>query len=527
MSTGGDKVATKEEDFTGRNRIVWNVITGWGSYLVFVVAGFVMPRLIDSYEGQTALGIWDFSWALVNYLAVAELGVGSAVNRYVAKYRTKGQFDRLNQTVSSVVAIQCVIALFVLLCALTVVVFLPSMLSGTVSDDELLVARWVVALLGASAAFQMAMQSGRGVITGCHRWDINNYINSGSYFVSVVIMMLCLMLGYGLLGMAVVYLSVGVVAEIMRMRIAHRVCPQLRISRASIRWAESKKMMRFGIKVFLTTMPALITVQVVSILVAIKLGPAALAIFARPIALVRHVSAFMSKFAMIFAPTASSLLEQNQLVELKALFLSTAKYSISLALPMLLVLAIYGDFLLELWMGPDYANWALIIILAAGFFLPVAHGFSQHMLIGMNQHGRAGLVSLSVSMATLFIGVLVLNDIGWTLVGAAVLVSISYSVGQGVVIPIYAARCFDVGFVEYVTKVLALPLACNLMFASILWFWRETLEGSIVLPMLGGLLSGGLVLMVLYWFFLLSPEHRQRVSHYLSSKFPIVCRLTR
>ena len=100
--SGVDDKSNMKEDLTGRDRMVWNVLTSWAGHMVFVIAGFIMPRMIDRHIGQTSLGIWDFSWSLVNYFGLAGLGIGSSVNRYVAKYRAVNDIEGLRKAVSSV-----------------------------------------------------------------------------------------------------------------------------------------------------------------------------------------------------------------------------------------------------------------------------------------------------------------------------------------------------------------------------------------------------------------------------------------
>jgi len=73
-----------KEDLTGRHRLVSNVIFNWGGHFVFIIAGFIMPRMIDRRLGQEILGIWDFAWSLVSYFQIVGMGIGSSVNRFVA-----------------------------------------------------------------------------------------------------------------------------------------------------------------------------------------------------------------------------------------------------------------------------------------------------------------------------------------------------------------------------------------------------------------------------------------------------------
>ena len=46
---------------------------------MFIVAGFLMPRMMDYYVGQRLLGVWDLGWSIVSYFELAQIGVGSSV----------------------------------------------------------------------------------------------------------------------------------------------------------------------------------------------------------------------------------------------------------------------------------------------------------------------------------------------------------------------------------------------------------------------------------------------------------------
>lgn len=101
-------IQSQAEDLTGRERMVSNVIFSWGAHSVFIIAGFIMPRMIDRRLGQELLGIWDFSWSLVSYFQLVQAGIASSVNRYVARYRAAGDMLGVNRVVSSATCILCI-----------------------------------------------------------------------------------------------------------------------------------------------------------------------------------------------------------------------------------------------------------------------------------------------------------------------------------------------------------------------------------------------------------------------------------
>ena len=90
-----------KQDVSGRDRLISNVLFSWASHFVFIIAGFIMPRMIDNHLGQELLGVWDFGWSLVAYFDLIQAGINSSVNRYVARYRAADDMNSVNDTVSS------------------------------------------------------------------------------------------------------------------------------------------------------------------------------------------------------------------------------------------------------------------------------------------------------------------------------------------------------------------------------------------------------------------------------------------
>ena len=196
----GESDGRKEIDLTGKDRLVGNVIYSWLAHFVLIVSGFIMPRVIDHQLGQDLLGVWDFAWSLVSYFGLVQAGVGSSVNRYVARYRAASDIAGINRIVSSATFILVLAGLLVLVLTIAVSLLLPS-LFGDRLGDNLSDAQWVVFFLGISLVAQIAITAFNGVLTGCHKWGIHNFIKSGGHLAIVIGMIFILLRGGGLPGL--------------------------------------------------------------------------------------------------------------------------------------------------------------------------------------------------------------------------------------------------------------------------------------------------------------------------------------
>ena len=500
----------KTEDLTGLDRMPWNVVVSWLGHMVFIISGFIMPRLIDGYIGAASLGIWDFCWSFVNYLSLAGLGFGSSVNRYVAKYRMQKSTENLNIAVSSVALMQLTVSIITFLITFLIVVLLPVFIAERLGED-LSKTQWVIGLLGSSVGIHFLFEQYRGVVTGCHRWDLHNTITSGAQILTVVAMAGCLIMGGGLISLAIVTLLFSVTADIARMIVAYNICEGLKLSIKMVRWYQIKNMAKYGGKNIVVSMPSLVLLQTTSILIVGSLGAAMLAIFARPVALVRHVQNLSNKFAFVLTPTAGSLHEADKKEELRSLFFESTKFGVAFTMPMLIVLGVYGDVLIDLWMGPDYVNSALIIVISLGFFLPLSQNSILKLLGGMNAHGRIAMLNMQLTFVVYGAGIVYVNMVGWSLLNAALLLSVSMSVGYGVLVPILACREIKVSLFEYLRKVFFRPLLIGAIYFGLVYSLKHYVLSGGLPALLGVLFVSGMVLITLYWFVLVDRNQKAKL----------------
>ena len=488
--------------------MAWNVLASWGGYLAVAVTGFIMPRLTDGHLGQEALGVWDLGWSVVSYFGLAQLGVGGSVNRYVAKYRGAHDVEGLRRLASSATCINVGSGLLALLATAVVIVLAPWLI-GDRLGEQIEMARWVIALLGATVAVEMSFAVFPGVIAGCHRWDLHNAMNVGFEVSTAAAMVVTLYAGGGLRALALVALCGELATEMARIVVAYRVCPELRVGLRYVSLAEGKDVLMFGTKYSLGGLSNLLLVQANNLIIASYLGPAALAAFARPMSLLRIVEAFTNRFAFVLTPMASSLQGGGRRAEVPALLVQSARFGVALAMPMLLGLAILGQPVLLVWMGPRYAVGGVIAVLALSYVLQLAQRPAVSILIGLNLHGPLAVASLVTAVLGGGLGVLNAWVLHWGLIGAALAIAIPVLL-VGIFIGYYVCRRIDISPTRYVREVFLRPVACVVPFALVLGAARVWLGHRPALAVAVGCVGGALVIGPLYWVYLLPISMRER-----------------
>lgn len=497
-------------DLTGRDRILHNVLASWGGHSVFVLAGFILPRFIDRSLGQASLGIWDFGWSIVGYFGIAQFGVGVSLNRYVAKYYQEQDTRNINHILSSGMFLQLVAAIIILGLTSATVLAVPSLLT-TEAEQFQTQAQFLVWCLGIGLAVQISCDAFSEIMVGFHRWDLYNATNAIGYAISVLAMIAVLLLGGGMRELAGAHLGGTLATEVLRMILAIRLYPSLQLHWRFINREHIRGLLGSGGKVLLNSMSGLLLYQTNSMLIVRYLGTEALALYARPMALIRHAGVFVRKFAHVLMPTASSMQAAGEERELRTFLLNTVQYSLFMTLPSMFALAILGGSTLHVWMGAHYENALLVVVLALGHIMSISQAPIMNILTGLDKHGAPAMATLVSALVAVVLNIVTLGALHLGLVGAAMAVVVPLTLVDGVFLPYYACRHFRISLQEYLRHSWSRPLFCTVPFATWLLLVQWLLHGHPTSILLYGLGGGGLILGLVYWRWVLPDGLRRKI----------------
>ncbi len=481
--------------------MVRNVLYSWGGYVVYLVAGMVMPRLISDSMGQETLGVWDFAWSLIGYFGLLQLGIGASIGRYVGKYWSVQDIEGLNRSISTIWVFQLFVALIILMMSFGLYLSFDSFFKETLGDltND---ARDILILIVGGLSVQVALGVYTGIITGVHRWDIHNIVNSSIYFVTTCSMIISItVFESSIVVLAAIHVTGTIFNELIRSRIAKHLYPEMSLKFSSARLSIFKEQFHYSAKTLMPRIGGLAGNETTNVLILMYLGPAALAVFARPIALIRHVKTLIVKYANILVPTVSSMQAAQKEDGIRTLFLTTIYYGSCVSFPIVVTFLVLGDSLVYLWMGEGYAEWSIIAVLFMGYLPTLIQEPIWGIFSGLNKHGKIGLYKVSASLAGAALTWVGLSLFDWGLFEVAVALIAPLIVIDGLLIPIITCRAMSVDIGSYLMGAYLKPLLLVLPFASVLYAVRIWYVGDEIMQLLVGSVAGGGVLLVVYWSF--------------------------
>jgi O-antigen/teichoic acid export membrane protein len=480
---------------TGTTR---SVVSNWAGQVATIASGFILPRLLNDTLGTAELGVWDIGWTARSVITMSSFGMGSSSNHYAARFQASGEWDRLSHVLSATIALVIYTLLLALLVTVGCILVVPFVMRNDTAE-LVASAQIVVAAMGFAAGLKMVQVVYGGSMAGIGRFDLLNLVEIVGDVVMLVTLFATLWLGGGLRIMAMCVAGNEIIRWWGKRYYFYQLCPQVRIRPRWTDWKMFREVAAYGTKTLGDALADIIVAQGTIAILAFYHGAAVVPLFARSRNLIRVATRFVLGYARVLVSKAGELYESGDRTRLAGLLVEGTRTGLYLALPVATVFLIMGSPLLRRWMGDEFADPTVLMILAAGYLPFHVQRSTYHFLLGIGKHGRAALATLIASVVTVGLCFVFVGVLGWGVIGAAIAVAVPVGFVNLVVIPWVGCRVVGIPVLKYWSQCVGGPVMSVLPFAGVLMASRLMLPERPYVSLAVGMAVGGPVLLVVYW----------------------------
>lgn len=450
----GQTVQPAEKFLTG---VLWN----WAGVAVQLLVGVVVSPYIILKLGAERYGMWALSFSIMSYYGFLDIGFRAAVVRYSAHYRTRGEYDKLNELINTTFFYFSLAS--AMMAAATLFLYKEGYRIFQISPTYSAEFSWLVLFVGISIALGFNMGVFSGAVEGFQRFDVSNRIRiviSGIRGLGLIVL---LGAGYGLVAMGLWTLMGSVVFLSIYAIWFRRVFPALRFSPRFVKLTMFKETVAYGIHSFVAGLGSRSLEQTPSLLIGYLRTAADLAYYNFPFRLLQYASYAITNVGVVALPQSTALAAKGQLERVAKLGIYANRYCLALFIPLAIFLHVYGTELFSVWLNPDFAAYSapLLPVLVVGFGLTQAAQFcSGSILFGLakqQEYAYAVLGEAIASVAALIVVIPRYGIFGAAVAGAALMVLV-----RGLFAPWILCRHLRFPFLVYMSSILARPLATAL-----------------------------------------------------------------
>ena len=440
------------------------------------------------------------------YLGLLDLGVRSAVTRYVAQFHAKAEDASASRVVSSALIIFLRAAAIAVISSVLIAFFVVAHFK--IPQAYQFVAKLVVILTGVSVAISLVTGVFGGILAALQRFDISNYLEIGSTVVRAAAIVLLLVHGRGLISLAVLQVAIGIAAGFGYSLLAFRLYPSLRIDLRKHDADDLKLIFSFSVYSFVLQISVYLIFYTDSVIISVFLPISFVTFFAIAGNLMNYSRGILSGISTTVTPLASALEAEGRTRDLGAVLLKGSRLASMVFLPIGITFLIRGRSFIAVWMGPSYAQLSgeVLAILSVAQLVMAGNYVPTSMAIGISRHKGVVPIVLLEGVSNLVLSVLLIRSHG--LIGVALGTALPSLVTQLAFWPWYIHRTFGIRPLTYALSTWIRPGLAALPYAIGTYLveknWTPTslfvffIQILVVLPMV----------LLPFWFFCMTREER-------------------
>ena len=512
---------------TTSKRLIHNTVFNVGTLVINTVVTFFLISFFVGQLGETRYGVWVLIASIFNYRDLLNMGLNSAINRYIPIYLAKNNDEGIQRVISTSAFFLLALTIVLVLASLTIYYNIGSWFA--IKAELVTTAGTLTLVVGFCFAIAMPLQLSSAVLSGLQRYDIVSLSVLIPLIIRTVLLVSLLSSGYGLLTMGLTFGISEIVMRVLQFVFARRLLSQFSISFKSIDFKLLRAMLAYGINTFLYTIGAVIIYKASDLVIGIFLGTAEVSQFYIAAAGVMLLSQLVQVFAQAIKPAVSDLDARNDHSRIYEISFLTQKYCLLLLIPAGCFLTVMGREFLWVWVGgklqdPNPAATidtmgTVLAILAVGHFFRLAQYSTFLVLVGLGEHKLFGALTALTSLLCVSASVVSVKVFHWGLLGIAWSNSLPIGLTSAVILPIYYNWKMDISMWESIRRVWWPALLGSLPTVVMISAWKYVAPPNSWAEIVAVVVASMAVMLISSWLLSLTALERKRFLWVLRKTF--------
>ncbi len=471
-------------------RIIKNVSSNWLALGVNVAVGIFLSPFILHHLGDAAFGIWVLIFSITGYYGIFDLGIRSAIIRYVSKFHATGEVEELAKVVNTNLflhMVTCVLSMIV-----TVVLSMYVDRWFKIPPEFHSAARWLLLMTGASVAVGFPLGVIGGILEGLQQYYVVSWMNIVSNLLRALLIVIALKHGGGLLTVAIITVGLGTLASLIRAMVAMRVV-RVPLGFAYVKWSTFTAVARYSSVTFVLLIATRLKFKSDEIVIGTMMSAAAITYFNIGARIVDYAGSVITALAQIFVPMASASEATGDMDRLRKIFVAGNRFCALTIFPMCVTLIMLGKSVIEVWVGRKYVatSYPVLVVMILPCTVLWAQGASARLLIGIGKHRTWAVVTIVEGISNVILSVILVRPYG--IVGDAWGTAIPMFCSMILFMPRHICRQLNIRLSAYVREAYLLPLLLCIPLAATLWLLRYWFIPHHFMQLAVHLLIGGAV----------------------------------
>ena len=496
-----------------------NAVANITGMAVQIIIAFILSPFLVHTLGDTKYGIWTIAVAFTGYMNLLDIGLTSAVNKYVSEYSSLKDNKKVNEIVSTSFALFFVMGVIVVL----VSPFMADFIVKLVNFDESLIG--VVHLLIIIVSFDIAIFviSGlfKGVFGGFQHYSIINFTQIISALYKAVMFYYFLSNGHDLIAMGLISISANIMTIFIFYYLLKRNYPQVSIRFSVATKLSASKILHYSKFTFIAMLANQLIYYSDAFVIGYFMSAAAVTYYSIPWTLAEYTKKISMAISQAYTPAISEIEAKGDIENIKTLYVSGTKYMIIISNLLSIGMIVFGGAFIALWMGEKYKELCetVLIILFVNLFFQGPQQISYSILQGLARQKYYSYVSMGVSIVNLILSIILVQR--WGIVGVAIGAAVPQILFHGLYVPWSTLKIINLSISEYFTKTYLPSVFPSVVLFTSLYFVTVYVYPDSYFKLLVLAFLCALVYMIFVFVFMLNKDEKSMSINFLRKRLKL------
>ena len=462
-NTGIIVVTVYPKTVPSTKRFAFNVIMNWVAMAVGMVVPFFLTPIVVRTLGSTAYGVWILAVSTVSYLTLLDMGLRSAVIRFVSKADSQGRDDEARSAIGAALWFRVLIASAVGVLSVGLAAVFPHFFK--VPPDLQRAAQITVLVCALGIAVTLISGVFGAVLSAINRFDILSSIAVFQTLFRAIGVILILRAGKGLISLAYWEFAVILVAGVITCATAWSIFPACRVKFGRPDTKTFKMIWSYSFTMFIITVASQVVFNTDNLVVGSFLSVSLVAFYSIGGSLILYSGQVVTALSTTFIPLASGLDASGRSGDLQRLLLRGTQATLGIVLPIGVTLLLRGKTFIGLWMGKQYAeiSGTVLQILLISLFFTIANNTASNIMFGTGNQKPVAKWSVIEAILNFVLSLVLVKTIG--IYGVAWGTAISMALIHLIFWPRYVQKILGVSVKKYLWNGWIVLTLCSIPFA--------------------------------------------------------------
>lgn len=475
-------------------RVALNVLTSYGRFGVNLVVMFLLTPYLVQRLGAVDFGLWSLVFSALGFLALLDLGFGTAATKYAAEGRGSGDLLRRNQALSTVGAVYLALSLLAAAAVLGLALLFDRLFEVPAGRQQ--TALWIVLILGVRlVVVALPLSLFRSVLFGSQRIDLVNAMQVLGTVAYGVGAWLGLRAGGGLVTLAWINLGAMLLEHLLYVVLAFRHVPGLRLSPALVQRSTLREVSSFSAATFMVNVAGLVLLRTDPIIVSFGASLTGVAVYAVALKLAENAHLLVKQFVNVLGPLVAELHAAGDRSKVRQVLVSASRFAVVPAGGITAALAVLGQRAVVLWVGPEFdgAGTVLTVLLLA-VTASVPQMVASSVLTMSGEHKAVARAAVLSAVLNLTLSIALIGPLGLVGVALGTLIT-TLVIDVGYVLNL-ACRAQQVRYATLLARVYGPVLVAGGLQAAVTWLAAWTWPPGDLLAVVLRAIPGGVLYVI-------------------------------